>query len=84
MPMPDRLKNRIAGPAKRKYIDLITTVLEIESAIERLPSDQFSKLHDWIVKKDWQKWDAQIELDSADGKFDFLAEEALRDAKSGN
>ena len=62
----------------------MTTVLEIESAIERLPRDQFSKIHDWIVEKDWQKWDEQIELDSATGKLDFLAEEAIRDAKSGN
>ncbi|WP_200874872.1 hypothetical protein [Desulfonatronum thiodismutans] len=61
----------------------MTTLLEIERAIEQLPSDQFSKIHDWIVEKDWQAWDAQIERDSADGKLDFLVDEALRDAKSG-
>ena len=33
----------------------MTTVLEIERAIEQLPSDQFSKIHDWIVEKDWQR-----------------------------
>ena len=62
----------------------MTTVLEIERAIEQLPTDQFSKIHDWIVEKDWQTWDAQIERDSAAGKLDFLVEEALGDAKSGN
>jgi len=62
----------------------MTTVLEIERAIEQLPSDQFSKIHNWIVEKDWQTWDAQIERDSADGKLDFLVEEALRDAESGD
>jgi hypothetical protein len=36
------------------------------------------------VEKDWQTWDAQLERDSAAGKLDFLAEEALRDAESGN
>lgn len=56
----------------------MTTVLEIERAIEQLPSDQFSKIHDWIVEKDWQTWDAQIDRDSADGKLDFLVEEARR------
>jgi hypothetical protein len=52
----------------------MTTVLEIERAIEQLPTDQFSKIHDWIVEKDWQTWDAQIERDSAAGKLDFLVE----------
>jgi hypothetical protein len=62
----------------------MTTVQEIEQAIEQLPSDQFSQIHDWIVEKDWQTWDAQIERDSAAGKLDFLVNEALRDAESGN
>lgn len=56
----------------------MTTVLEIERAIEQLPSDQFSKIHDW------KTWDAQIERDSAEGKLDFLVEEALRDTESGD
>jgi hypothetical protein len=29
----------------------MTTVQEIEHAIELLPSDQFSQVHDWIVEK---------------------------------
>lgn len=62
----------------------MTTVLEIERAIEQLPRDQFSVIHDWIVEKDWQSWDVQIERDSAAGKLDFLVKEALQDAKSGN
>jgi aminopeptidase-like protein len=62
----------------------MTTVQEIERAIEQLPSDQFSKIHDWIVEKDWQVWEAQIERDSAAGKLDFLVEEARRAAESGD
>ena len=62
----------------------MTTVLEIERAIEQLPSEQFSKIHDWIVEKDWQTWDGQIERDSDAGKLDFLVEEALGDAESGS
>lgn len=50
----------------------MTTVQEIEKAIEHLPGDQFAKLHDWIVEKDWGKWDAQITRDSEVGKLDFL------------
>ncbi len=61
----------------------MTTVLEIERAIEQLPSDQFSKIHDWIVEKDWHAWDAQIEADAAAGKLDALAEEALAEYRNG-
>ena len=73
----------IASVGGRRYIVIVTTVQEIERAIEQLPSDQFSKIHDWIVEKDWETWDAQIERDSAAGKLDFLVTEALRDAESG-
>jgi len=62
----------------------MTTVQEIERAIEQLPREQFSRIRDWIVKRDWQNWDSQIERDSAAGRLDFLAEEALRDARSGD
>jgi len=62
----------------------MTTVQEIEEAIDHLPSDQFVQIHDWIVEKDWGKWDAQIERDSRNGELDFLVNEALKDAESGN
>ena len=62
----------------------MTTVQEIEHAIEHLPPDQFAQIHDWIVERDWEKWDAQVERDSKAGKLDFLMDEALRDAESGN
>jgi hypothetical protein len=62
----------------------MTTVQEIERAIERLPGEDFSRIHDWIVEKDCHAWDAQIERDSTAGKLDFLVEEAQQDAESGN
>ncbi len=42
----------------------MTTVQEIERAIEQLPSDQFSRIYNWIVEKDWEKWDAQDETEN--------------------
>ena len=62
----------------------MTTVQEIEHAIDQLPSDQFSKIHDWIIEKDWERWDRQIEQDSASGKLAFLVKEAIQDAGSGD
>ena len=55
----------------------MTTVQEIKDAIEHLPSSLFSRIHDWIVEKDWEAWDEQVESDSKAGKLDFLIDEAL-------
>lgn len=75
----------IACTANWRYIvHIMTTVQEIEQAIDQLPSDQFSKIHDWIIEKDWKRWDRQIEQDSASGKLAFLVKEALQDAESGD
>ena len=62
----------------------MTTVKEIKDAIEHLPGNQFSEIHHWIVEKDWEEWDTQIERDSKSGKLDFLIDEARRDKESGN
>ena len=64
--------------------DTMTTVQEIKDAIQHLPAGEFSDLHDWIIEKDWEGWDAQIERDSEAGKLDFLIDEALGDKQSGN
>ena len=61
----------------------MTTVEKIKDAIDHLPQNQFSEIHDWIVEKDWREWDAQIERDSEAGTLDFLIEEARRDKESG-
>ena len=34
-------------------------------------------------KKDWDKWDRQIEADSKSGKLDFLIAEALEEKEKG-
>ena len=62
----------------------MTSVQEIETAIDHLPGNQFSVIHDWIVEKDWEKWDVQVENDSKAGRLDFLVDEALMAAKSGD
>ena len=34
-------------------------------------------------KKDWNKWDKQIEADSKSGKLDFLITEAMKEKEQG-
>lgn len=54
----------------------MATVDEIKDAIEHLPGDKISEIHEWIIEKDWEVWDKQIERDSAPGTLDFLIDEA--------
>lgn len=60
----------------------MSTIEEIKSAIETLPPDDFAQLRQWFSEKDWDQWDKQIEEDSASGKLDFLAEEAMREKEN--
>ena len=51
--------------------------------IESLPTEDFSRLRRWFSERDWERWDAQIELDSQSGKLDFLMDEALGEKRQG-
>jgi hypothetical protein len=55
----------------------MSTVEEIQSAIEKLPSRERGKLRSWFMAKDSRDWDRQIEKDAKAGKLDGLAGEAL-------
>ena len=54
----------------------MTKVQELEIAIDSLPDEQFGELRRWILERDWEKWDRQIEADSDAGRLDFLLREA--------
>ena len=58
-------------------------VTEIMEAIENLPEKEYSLLRQWFVERDQQRWDKQIELDSASKKLDFLVKEALDEKSKG-
>ena len=86
----DRLRQSIAEDQAGYTVDRelnkavhVTQVELIQSQIKALPYSEFARLRKWFAQKDWEKWDRQIEADSAAGKLDFLIEEALA-AKSQN
>ena len=62
----------------------MSSVTEIERAIEALPADDFERLAAWIAEKREQAVDAAFEEAIRAGKFDAMAERALRDAEAGN
>jgi len=61
----------------------MSKVEELEKAIDALPEEEYIQLRQWFSKKDWHKWDQQIEADSKSGELNFLLQEAL-EAKSKN
>jgi hypothetical protein len=61
----------------------MSKVDELKTEIERLPQDEFAELVRWLSEKDWERWDKQIEADSAAGKLDFLVREALEEKAKG-
>ena len=61
----------------------MSTVKEIESAIEDLPRDQFFQLIDWVRNRFDNEWDRQIEDDVRAGRLDHVAEEALTEYRAG-
>lgn len=52
---------------------------DLKAEIERLPSNEFVELFQWISEKDWEDWDRQIQKDSVGGKLDFLIQEASQE-----
>jgi hypothetical protein len=59
----------------------MSKVEELKMEIERLREEEFTELVRWLSEKDWERWDKEIEADSAAGRLDFLVHEAL-DAKA--
>ena len=61
----------------------MSTVVEIEKAIEKLPTDEFFELTHWISNRFADAWDRQIEEDIRAGRLNNLAEEALQEHRAG-
>ena len=57
----------------------MSTVEQITGAVKRLPKKDFAQFRKWFAEYDAAVWDRQIEQDTATGRLDTLAREALRD-----
>ena len=55
----------------------------VKAEIETLSPNDFARLREWIIERDWKRWDDQIENDAQAGKLDFLREEALASKSKG-
>lgn len=51
-------------------------VEEIESAIDRLPPEDYKRVVAWLREHEQSRWDEQMDRDSSEGRLDFLFMEA--------
>jgi hypothetical protein len=58
-------------------------VEELETAIERLPPEDYNRLVAWLHKREQSRWDEELDRDSSGGKLDFLFEEAENESAAG-
>ena len=61
----------------------MSTLLEIEKAIESLPPPEFRELRRWVAERDSVQWDAKIAADAEAGKFDELRRRVRADYEAG-
>jgi len=62
---------------------IMTTILEIESAIAQLSRPELDKFREWFSAFDGDAWDLQFEEDARGGKLDRIADQALKDFEEG-
>jgi hypothetical protein len=61
----------------------MSTVQEIEGAIQSLSAEELDAFRAWFAQFDGEAWDRQMEEDVAAGRLDALAGEALSDLREG-
>ncbi len=61
----------------------MSTVEDIERAVENLTPEQLAEFRAWFAEYDAALWDKQLEQDVAAGRLDQLADKALEDYRAG-
>lgn len=61
----------------------MTKLESIEREVEKLTHEELTAFRAWFVEHDWQAWDREIEKDSAEGRLDRFAAEALAEFERG-
>lgn len=61
----------------------MTTLEEIEKAVQNLPTPQLAAFRAWFAEFDAVAWDRQFEVDVKAGRLDKLGQEALDDLEAG-
>ena len=63
--------------------EVISTVAEIEKALQTIPLNDARKVADWLQHYLDEKWDTQIDSDIEAGRLDKVADKAIEDYRAG-
>jgi hypothetical protein len=61
----------------------MSSIQEIEAAIDTLPPEQFLLLREHVQKRFDEQWDTQFEEDAARGRLDAIAASAIAEHQAG-
>ena len=62
----------------------MTSLQEIEAAVQRLTPDQRAEFRAWFEALEARDWDQQMESDIGGGRLDWLLEESLAELEQGH
>ncbi|HEV8659315.1 MAG TPA: hypothetical protein VGS96_11895 [Thermoanaerobaculia bacterium] len=61
----------------------MTKLETLEEEIKKLSPEELAQLREWLLERDAEEWDREIERDAASGKLDKLFEKSLADHRAG-
>ena len=61
----------------------MTKLEALEEEIKKLSPAELVQLREWLLERDGEDWDREIERDAASGKLDKLFEKSLADHRAG-
>lgn len=61
----------------------MSSILEIENAVQRLSPGELAAFRNWFQQFDAAEWDRQFEGDVSSGRLDALADEAIGQLREG-
>ena len=61
----------------------MTRLEAIEAQIQALSPEEVAELREWLLEREAEQWDREIERDAASGKLDQLFEKSLSDHRAG-
>lgn len=61
----------------------MTRLQLLEEEIKKLSPEELAELRDWLLERDAERWDREIERDAASGKLDKVFEKSLANHRAG-
>lgn len=61
----------------------MTKLEAIEEQIQALTPEELVQLREWLLEREAEQWDRELERDAASGKLDELFEKSFSDHRAG-